>query len=497
MLSKINSIGRSILEAIWTSSKSAPNWSFEIDLSPWENSVNSSEAELLSGVHLKISQVRNQGFTQVIGGLTTGGEDYIYTLAPSEAISYLLEVMKNLDKESFLFLYIPHPFWAPLLKTHYNWLPKWEDVYQLLEKAPEWSIFQYSTSFDAAGRYFIVGQKKSVKRLLPAEFNLSDLVFHVFFHPGGADLNQGNSSKALSAHLCHALTKVGAKVHSYSYKDTDMVSQATTNDILIGHVGPWVPAAYKNGLSRVILFNPVNRWYPTRDRPDIEADATIEEQVGISKMVIAQSGAIWRLSETYPSMDKWRWIDLGIDQVVFPRIKTSFNLPGNRKFCFIHLHDSVQKGNDIAKGIIDARPNYKFIWIGGERVSRKNVRFHNFIPNTTSNFQKTVAECDFLLAPSKEDAQPGTPIEAAALGLIPVMSYTSGYSISYPKIVSPNTIEEWVKVVDFLQNVSSEDLSRCQGSITYYLNQIHNWNSIEDQIILYIREFLRDEDTGL
>ena len=94
------------------------------------------------------------------------------------------------------------------------------------------------------------------------------------------------------------------------------------------------------------------------------------------------------------------------------------------------------------------------------------------------------------------EVQPGTFVEAASMGLIPVATYTSGYSISYPRLVDPNNVEEWLKIVDFLQQVPEEELLRCQAANDLYLSYMHNWNEIENQILFYLGEFMQKEILG-
>jgi len=463
------------------------------DLCTWAGKFNSAEAERLSGIHHKIAQIKELGVVKVIGGITTGGNDEVFEAAWPNCLDVLRSLTDDVPDDGFLLLYVPHPFWAQLLSSQYQWFPTWHELFNLFDSDRRWTVFQYSPSFDAAGRYFFIAQKRPTKTGLPPESLLALQTFRVFFHPDGADLTQGNSSRALSAHLCHALVSTGATVYSYSLKDTGAVAQACPEDILIGHVGPWVRTAYDRGLRKIILYNPVNRWYPTRNRPEFEANATIAEQVAMSRMVIGQSGAIWRLTADYPQPDKWRWIDLGIEPLLFPRVKREFNPAGQRRFCFAHLYDAAQKGSDIAREIIGARPEYEFSWVGGEPFSAMNVRSYSPRPNTHKDFQRVVGKCDFILVPSREDAQPGIPVEGAALGLIPVTTYTSGYSISYPRLVEPNTLEEWLNVIDYLQNVPEAELGQARSVFDAYLGSVHNWHTVESQIVFYLREFVQRE----
>jgi hypothetical protein len=88
-------------------------------------------------------------------------------------------------------------------------------------------------------------------------------------------------------------------------------------------------------------------------------EPTIDEQVRLAKMAIAQSGAVWRMPGDYPFPAKWRWIDLGVDLVLFSPVKRTFAPPGKRKSLCFHLYDSERKGADIAEEIIRARRQYQ------------------------------------------------------------------------------------------------------------------------------------------
>jgi hypothetical protein len=275
--------------------------------------------------------------------------------------------------------------------------------------------------------------------------------------------------------------------------DLSAVERVGPDDILVGHVGAWVKAAYNRGLRQLVLFNPINRWYPTRHSSYFEQNATIDEQVRLAKMVIAQSGAVWRMTGDYPFPAKWRWIDLGVDPVLFSPVKRAFAPPGKRKFLCFHLYDSEQKGADIAEEIIRARRQYQFWWVGGRPIQGANVRCQARISNTSTRFRKIVQECDFVLLPSREDAQPGTFIEAASMGLLPMASCSSGYSISFPRLAEPNTVDTWLQIVDSVQQTSASSLYHAQEVMQHYLRTIHGWNAIEQQIVFYLREAPLDE----
>ena len=207
-------------------------------------------------------------------------------------------------------------------------------------------------------------------------------------------------------------------------------------------------------------------------------------------MVIAQCGSIWRLTAGSPYPWKWRWIDLGVDRCLFPRLKRSFAPQGQRRFCVINLYNAQEKGSDIVEALAKTRPGYRFTWIAGEDPGLPNIDYHRYLPNTDRNFQRMVARCDFILAPSREDAQAGVVIEAMSIGLIPAVSYTSGYSIGVPNVVLGDSVQEWLDVIDQLQSAPASDLISYRRELDRYLACFHDWCVVEKQICLYLREYL-------
>lgn len=467
-----------------------PAWSFSLKYDLWSKTINTEEAERLSGIQIKIDHLSHSNHVLIIGGKTTGSSDEIFKLSSGQGFAELHEVLESAPDGAVLVIYSPHPFWVNLYQG-YSWVPSWDELYAFFYAEPEWCILQYSPSFDPSGRYFFIVQKMLKERFLCPVSDLGRRNYHVFYYRDGADLSLGRSNYALSAHLCHALRVTGAKVFAHDFFDTDALGKVNPDDVLIGHVGPWVKEAANRGFTNLILYNPSNRWYPTRNSSLFEGNATIEEQVSLVKLVIAQSGMIWRLTGDVPDPTKWRWIDLGVDASLFPLAKREFNIPGKRRFLFFHLYDSNQKGLDIAEEIIRIRPTDEFFWVGGARTNKsKNLQIRPPIPNTSKRFRQVIGKCDFILSPSREDAQPGTVIEVASIGLLPVNTYTSGYSISFPSLINPNNPENWSRVVDDLQKMDIDTLDEAQNFIQHYLRSIHNWYRIENQVLFYLREAL-------
>ena len=300
-------------------------WEYIQDPSGWENQINKSNSEQIAGINCKINEIDALGPLYIIGGKSTNGNNDILSFEWPFAQKQLLSLMNKSNFGCTLLLYPINPFWGNLGSIEDRWIPHWKELYEIFNKNSDWNVYQFDPSFDASGRYFFIARKIGKRKALSPISHLCRKNFHVFFHPGGNEKLHGHSGRNLSYHLCNALINTGANVHSYGMFEQNL-SHISRDDILIGHVGPWVKIAYDLGLRNIILYNPVNRWYPTRNLINIESNATIGEQVEYARMIIAQSGSIWRTTQPYPKPEKWRWIDIGVDRNLFPKIKPIFQI---------------------------------------------------------------------------------------------------------------------------------------------------------------------------
>lgn len=398
--------------------------------------------------------------------------------------------LETLDAGAILLMDAPHPFWSKLRGD--AWAPDWRELYALCGETGGVSIVQYSPSPDPQGRYFFAVRRTPNDRrpLTAPEGELRARTFRVFYYAGGADLSQGRSNRVLSARLCHALEGAGSRVYSYAFDDLSGVDASDADDILIGHPGPWIRAASERGLRKLLLYTPANRWYPTRHSRIFEQNATFEEQVALAEMVIAQSGMVWRLSQRYPQPAKWRWIDIGIDRKLFPLLRDDVAAPGRRRFCFVNLYNDHEKGADIAREVARRMPATRFVAIGGVDPKLPNVEYHSHLENSSSAFRDALAGCDVLLAPSREDAQAATIAEAMALGIVPITTYTAGYSVGFPELSFGVAVGPWVRQAEKLQHLPSDALRRLKVQVREYVDAFHSWDMIESQIRHYVREYM-------
>ena len=121
-------------------------------------------------------------------------------------------------------------------------------------------------------------------------------------------------------------------------------------------------------------------------------------------------------------------------------------------------------------------------------MRKSNVKYVRHLSNTSLRFRRTVSKCDFILTPSREDAQPGSLLEASALGLLPMATYESGYSLSHPYLIVPNTCENWIEAIALVQELPTKVLMSAQEVIQQYVRVLHSWQRIENDLIFNMRE---------
>ena len=98
--------------------------------------------------------------------------------------------------------------------------------------------------------------------------------------------------------------------------------------------------------------------------------------------------------------------------------------------------------------------------------------------------KKLIQEYDFLITVGSADANPTTILEAMAWGLIPVCSVQSGYEgFSGIRNISIDNIDDAVKIINYLQFVSEEQLNKWQQENLAELDKHFNWDRFCEQVL--------------
>lgn len=198
-------------------------------------------------------------------------------------------------------------------------------------------------------------------------------------------------------------------------------------DILVGHPHPdpgtvFRMSAVRAGWNRVLMLCPYNE--------DLDQWAYLELVIGRCDQYLAICGPYWwdRLDRSVFS--HWRpkmvRLDMAIDAGDFPLVKSSFNPAGRRRF--VYIGNSLPMKNVQYLGSLAERlPGTEFARIGPARTRIAGVVDHGRRDFGDPNDLALIRDFDFLIMPSRIDANPTTILEAMAWGLIPVCTPQCGY----------------------------------------------------------------------
>ena len=177
-----------------------------------------------------------------------------------------------------------------------------------------------------------------------------------------------------------------------------------------------------------------------------------------------------------------RHLDLAVDRKSFPRIKSKFNPPGQRKFIYIGNDNPVKNVSFLSK-IARALPEYCFGWAG--RGSGHNglhrLGYRDF---SSQSGQELIRQYDFLITLGTADANPTTILEAMSWGLVPICTPTSGYE-NIPGIVNvpTNDLEETIAVLRRLQYAPEEELLSLVARADELLATHFTWDRFCRQVV--------------
>lgn len=398
-----------------------------------------------------------------------------------------------------LLIYAPHPQVFSSVPD-YHWCPSWQEL-------TDWArgrgahVVEFNPAYDRNGFFYIVLAKGEAEQTcLVGPEALKKYRFHFFYLQQGGSRVTSHSAKVLSAAAYRVLQRYGTLVSEYSFLETiDAVSDLRPGDICMGHFGPWIVDAKRAGC-HIILYGPSDRFQ--KERTDLfhgepfylrlQARGNFDAQYAASDMGVFQGGARWRSEDMWTYRGLCRWVDLPVSPVVFPRTKRQFASPGKRKFVFINLWDENQKGAETAERIVQACPDFEFIAIAGQPIRQPNCRNYPWVGSTTPRYRHILCQADFVVCPGREDPQPGTVAEACSLGLLPILSYGSGYVLSFPQRIDVDDIPQCVSVLRAAQQASDQEIRLWQRVAARYLESFHRPAYFESMMLYYLRELVTE-----
>jgi hypothetical protein len=436
--------------------------------------------------------------TEGTGTLLVAARGFFETYTAEEGKQVLSDTLKSLGEGDCLLVYAPHEF-AFGGTGRFAWIPGWEELYALAEAVGGMRVFDFNPGFDRNGFFHFIIERHPQEKTRNDDLQKTARIraAHYFYLNVGTSRTLGHSAQVLSASGLRALRRfVGrAMEHHFSARvPEDVVIR--TNDLTMGHYGPWITAARQNG-ALTILYGPGDRFRKERhDEPfytDLQSRGTFHEQYLSSHMVIMQAGGLWRVVDpcTYPGL--CRWIDLPVSPAVFPRTKKKIAPPGQRVFCFINLYNDYAKGAVPARKICERCPDLSFMAVGCKKpFNLPNVREYPRVDSRSIMYRHLVVQADFVITPAWDDPQPGTVAECGSLGLLPIVSEYAGYVLSFPRRIDLDDLDQCAETLYAAQAASEEEVQGWQMLYAQYIERYHRPESCQALLLFYLQEALAE-----
>jgi glycosyltransferase involved in cell wall biosynthesis len=181
-------------------------------------------------------------------------------------------------------------------------------------------------------------------------------------------------------------------------------------------------------------------------------------------------------------MDKMVRLDMAIDTTCFPRVKRTFNPPGQRGFLYIGRNDPM-KGTDFLSELACHASDYRWGWVGSgpdidgiPRLSGARPMTPEFIANLAQDF-------DFFINTSLADPNPTTILESMAWGFPVICTPQSGYyGTSYRKCIDRDDIDGSVDVLRQLQSTDENRLQAMADKARNTVTRDYTWSLLVDRI---------------
>ena len=295
--------------------------------------------------------------------------------------------------------------------------------------------------------------------------------------------NKISTPDTIGRHLKEALEK-HYEVKTYRYNSFHIIKPGSA-DVLLGH---WHP----NPLTTFRMSARLKGWQrilplaPFCPDPTGWHNAFAKTTIKYCDRYLAITGNAWMNRVKRSPFQHWEpklvHLDLAVDRMEFPLLKTKYNSPGKRKFLYIG-HTAWCKNTEFLEELAKQLPNTHFSWAGFGRIL-KNVASLGVVDFSEKYAHNLLNEYDFLLMPSSSDANPTTILEAMAWGLIPLSSLQSGYE-GFPSIrnLSIENLEEAVSTIENLQFIPESKLKEWQKENIKLLDQHFNWERFCNQVL--------------
>jgi len=190
----------------------------------------------------------------------------------------------------------------------------------------------------------------------------------------------------------------------------------------------------------------------------------------------------WPSSPFSHWMPKMVRLDMAIDPLHFPRVKTQFNPPGKRGYFYIGRNDPM-KGTDLLSRLSRQLASFRWGWIGPgpdiegvPRLSAARALTPDFMSRIAQDF-------DIFVSSSRADPNPTTILESMAWGFQVVCTVQSGYyETSYRRNIYHEDFDRSLEVLRQLQYADESDLRKMANDARSDVERKYTWEQFTETI---------------
>ena len=268
----------------------------------------------------------------------------------------------------------------------------------------------------------------------------------------------------------HRYLAARGKVKLYDWRETGTIA-LQPDDILLGHPHPdpetLVQKTMRAGARcrlKALLF-PIHHAIP-------EINEYALPLLDSADVVLGIMGPYWYDTLESSFLAEWKKkivrLDLAVNALEYPLLKTKFNAPGRRGYLYIGNH-RPEKGIEALSKTLEKLGAYPRGWVGGgediphvPRIARYRALTREFVAGLAKDY-------DIFLNTSVSDANPATILEAMAWGFPVACTPQSGY-YNMPTIIPLSTTDIGANVaaLEELQHAPEErlrELSRANRAL--------------------------------